>query len=166
MRNSKWLILPALMMVLSFLPARAAGGSGTVTVGDFALQLWRAMGRPAADQSTAVLGLSKAGVNLGTDVHASLTAGRAVSILRDLGLKVAVSQAPGNKVSPARATQIARAFALLQGTAFGPRHHDRPDDCHMSPANPEDCQGDDNDDQGDDDDHDGDHDGDHDNGDD
>jgi hypothetical protein len=166
MKHGKWVILSALMVVLSIPPALASSQTGTPTVGEFALQIWRAMGRQASDQSAAAIGLTRAGVDLGKDVNATLTAGRAAGILRDLGLKVAIPQAQANTVSAARATQIARAFALLRGTAFGPRQHDRPDDCHMSPADPEDCQGDDDDDQGDDDDHDGDHDGDHDNGDD
>jgi hypothetical protein len=158
MKHGKWVILSALMVVLSIPPALASSQTGTPTVGEFALQIWRAMGRQASDQTAATIGLTRAGVDLGKDVNASLTAGRAAGILRDLGLKVTVPQAPGNRVTAARASQIARAFALLHGTAFGPRNHDQPDDCHMSPANPEDCQGDDNDDQGDDDDHDGDHD--------
>jgi hypothetical protein len=161
MKHPRWLALPALMMVLAVLPASAASQNGAPTVGEFALQIWRAMGRQASDQTAAATGLAKAGVDLG-NLNTSLTAGRAASILRDLGVKVAVLRAPANSISAGRATQLARAIALLHGKAFGPRHRDRPDDCHMSPADPEDCQGDDDDDQGDDDDHDGDHDDDHD----
>src|SRR6185295_5570346 len=156
MKNSRWLVLPALMLILSVLPARAASQNGTATVGDFALQIWRAMGRQATDQAAAALGISRAGVDLGRDVNASLTAGRAASMLRDLGLKVADPQAPGNRISAARASQIAQAFALFHG-ALRPRDRGRPDDCHMSPSDPEDCDGDHD---GDDDDDDGDHAGD------
>lgn len=173
MTRQRWLWLPAAAMVLAACAAWGAPEGRPPTVGGFALKVWRAMGRPAADQAAAVTALRKAGVDLGKDVGADLTVGRAARILRDLGFQVTDPREPADEVSPARANQIVKVVARPNGKPS--RHSGRKgrDDCPVSPSDPDDCPGDDDDDDDededdddrdddDDDDHHGDDDDDHD----
>jgi hypothetical protein len=159
MKRSTWSVMAASVMALSVFAAWGAPDAGLATIGDFALKISRAMGQQPADQAAAVAALRKAGVDLGKDLGAGLTAGRAASILRDLGLRVTAPQEPAAAISVAKADQIVKAFALTRGQRFN--SHDRSRrDCPASPSSPDDC--DDDHDDGDHDDHDGDHRGDHD----
>ena len=142
MKRSKWLLSSAAAMALSVLAVWAAPGVA-MTVGDFALKVARAMGQRPADQAAAVSALKKAGVDLGADSSASLTMGRAARILRGFGLKVTEPQEPAVQVSFGIADQIVKAVKLSRGKGSNlvARTSDR--DCHVSPSDPEDCQGDD-----------------------
>ncbi len=144
MKRSKWLLSSAAAMALSVLAVWAAPGV-VMTVGDFALKVARAMGQRPADQAAAVSALKKAGVDLGADSSASLTMGRAARILRGFGLKVTEPQEPTVQVSFGIADQIVKAVKLSRGKGSNlvARTSDR--DCHVSPSDPEDCQGDDDD---------------------
>ena len=144
MKRSKWLLSSATAMALSVLAVWAAPGV-VMTVGDFALKVARAMGQRPADQAAAVSALKKAGVDLGADSSASLTMGRAARILRGFGLKVTEPQEPAVQVSFGIADQIVKAVKLSRGKGSNlvARTSDR--DCHVSPSDPEDCQGDDDD---------------------
>jgi len=144
MKRSKWLLSSAAAMALSVLAVWAAPGV-VMTVGDFALKVARAMGQRPADQAAAVSALKKAGVDLGADSSASLTMGRAARILRGFGLKVTEPQEPAVQVSFGIADQIVKAVKLSRGKGSNliARTSDR--DCHVSPSDPEDCQGDDDD---------------------
>jgi len=144
MKISKWLLSSAAAMALSVLAVWAAPGV-VMTVGDFALKVARAMGQRPADQAAAVSALKKAGVDLGADSSASLTMGRAARILRGFGLKVTEPQEPAVQVSFGIADQIVKAVKLSRGKGSNlvARTSDR--DCHVSPSDPEDCQGDDDD---------------------
>ena len=150
MRGSKWLLSSAAAMALSVLAVWAAAG-GATTVGDFALEVARAMGQRPADQAAAVSALRKAGVDLGADLSASLTMGRAATILRGIGLQVAVPREPSAQVSGSIADQIVKAVMLSRGKVSHVSARSSERDCHVSASDPEDCQ------DGDDD---GDHDGD------
>jgi hypothetical protein len=169
MKRSTWSLMAASFMVLSVFAAWGAPDAGLATVGDFALKISRAMGQQPADQAAAVAALRKAGVDLGKDLGAGLTAGRAASILRDLGLRVTAPQEPAAAISVAKADQIVRAFALTRGQNINSRDRSLRD-CPPSPSSPDDCDDDDDHDDGDHDgdhhghdgDHRGDHDGDHD----
>ena len=144
MKRSKWLLSSAAAMALSVLAVWAVPGV-VMTVGDFALKVARAMGQRPADQAAAVSALKKAGVDLGADSSASLTMGRAARILRGFGLKVTEPQEPAVQVSFGFADQIVKAVKLSRGKGSNlvARTSDR--DCHVSPSDPEDCQGDDDD---------------------
>ena len=140
-------------MALSVFAAWGAPDEGRAKVGDFALKVSRAMGQEPADQAAAVAALKKAGVDLGKDLGAGLTAGRAASILRDLGLRVTTPQEPAAGISVAKADQIVKVIALTRGQNLNSHVRSRRD-CHASPSSPDDCD-DDDDDDGDHDDHDG-----------
>lgn len=146
MKRSTWSAMAASVMALSVFAAWGAPDAGLATVGDFALKVSRAMGQQPADQAAAVAALRKAGVDLGKDLGAGLTAGRAASILRDLGVRVTDPQQPAAAISIAKADQIVKAFALTRGQSINSHHRSRRD-CPASPSNPDDC--DDDDDHGD-----------------
>src|SRR2546423_2527496 len=111
MRRSKWLLSSAATLALSSLAVWAAPG-GAITVGDFALKIARAMGQRPIDQGTAGSALRRAGVDLGVDMTASLTMGRAARILRGLGMQVTEPREAFAQVSGSLADQIVKAVTL------------------------------------------------------
>ncbi len=93
--------------------AFAAPGSvqkSTITVGDFAVRVTKAIGRPAATPSAAVDSLKSLGVKIG-DANASLTEGLASKILADLGVRVTTSN-PNSVVTQGKADQLAVVAGL------------------------------------------------------
>ena len=86
--------------------AASSGTRGPITVGQFAVKVSRAMGNASADQRAAVSSLKKLGVNLGSDLGATLTEGQAARIMSDLGLRV-VTAHPDSAMSSAKADQLA-----------------------------------------------------------
>jgi hypothetical protein len=86
--------------------AASSGTQRPVTIGQFAVKVSRAMGNASANQSVAVSSLKKLGVNLGTDLNASLTEGQAARIMSDLGLRVTTAH-PDSAMTSGKADQLA-----------------------------------------------------------
>lgn len=86
-----------------------------VTVGDFAVKLTKALGKPATDQKTAVETLKSLGVQVGGDLSAGLTEGVAARILGDLGLRTAITRSDG-PVSDKKADQLASLAGVGAGS--------------------------------------------------
>jgi len=86
----------------------AAGGvqKPAVTVGDFAVKLTKALGKPATDQGAALETLKSLGVQVGNDPGAGLTEGVAARMLADLGLRMATNRGD-SPVSVKKADQLA-----------------------------------------------------------
>jgi len=87
----------------------------TITVGEFAVKVTRAIGQPVSDQVAAVKSLKTRGVEIG-EANASLTEGMAAKILADLGLRTSTTN-PDSAVTPGKADQLATMVGLASGAA-------------------------------------------------
>jgi hypothetical protein len=106
------LTVSAALTVAVFAASSSVQKSRTVTVGEFAMKVSRALGNDSADQQSAVRSLKMSGVNLDAgDLSARLTEGRAAQILADLGMKVSTSN-PGGTVSAEKADRMATVAGL------------------------------------------------------
>ena len=108
----KFLVVVAVSAALTVAAFAASSNSqkSTITVGDFAVKVTRAIGQPATDKSAAVQSLRNLGVTIG-DMNAGLTEGMAAKILADLGLHVSTSS-PGSGVTTGKADQLATMIGL------------------------------------------------------
>jgi hypothetical protein len=86
----------------------------TITVGEFAVKVTRAIGQPVSDRSEAVQSLKTRGVAIG-EANAKLTEGMAAKILADLGVRVSTTN-PDSAVTLGKADQLA-AIARLASSA-------------------------------------------------
>jgi len=87
-----------------------------VTVGDFAVKLAKALGKPATDPRAAAETLKSLGVQVGSDLGAGLTEGAAARMLGELGLRATTNQAD-SPVTAKKADQLASLAGLGNGGA-------------------------------------------------
>jgi len=99
----------------------------TVTVGDFAVRVTKAIGQPVSTPSAAVQSLKSLGVKI-NDANARLTEGTAAQILADLGLRVSTAN-PGSAVSSGRADQLAAVAGLASSASSISPATDLPTQC-------------------------------------
>ncbi|HEU4402644.1 MAG TPA: hypothetical protein VFT43_11115 [Candidatus Polarisedimenticolia bacterium] len=100
-----------------FAASTSAPKTTSVTVGDFAVKVAKAMGYSPADQQAAVKSLKTSGVNLDAgEIGSRLTEGKAAQILGDLGIKVRTSDA-ASPLSPAKSDQLVTAVSLSSASA-------------------------------------------------
>lgn len=98
------------LFTLSAVPASAV--RPTVTVGDFAVKLTRALGYDIGDEGAAADTLRQAGVHVDPDLSTPLTESRAGDMLREMGVPSSSSGDPSAIMSPAGADRAAGAAAL------------------------------------------------------
>ena len=118
MKRKSYLVLAACAALT--VTAFAASGNvqkSKVTVGEFAVKVTKALGKPDAtyDQSAAVESLKSLGVNVG-DASASLTEGVAAKMLADLGVRVS-TKSPASAVTSGKADQLIAAVGLAGSAA-------------------------------------------------
>jgi hypothetical protein len=100
---------------------KSATSKMSVTVGEFATQVARALGQEVAGQKEAVESLRGMGVNLGADLGAPLNEAAVARMAADLGIVMAPPADPEGTVSAAKSGQIAAAFgaAHLESKPIG-----------------------------------------------
>jgi hypothetical protein len=92
---------------------KAASSKTTVTVGEFATQVARALGQEVAGQKEAVESLRGMGVNFGADLTAPLNESMVARMAADLGIAMAPPTNPEGTVNSAKSGQIAAAFGAV-----------------------------------------------------
>lgn len=105
MRKSYLVLAACTALTVTVFAASGSVQKSKVTVGEFAVKVTKALGKPAADERAAVDSLKSLGVSVG-DVSASLTEGAAAKMLADLGVQVSTKN-PGNAVTSGKADQLA-----------------------------------------------------------
>jgi len=100
----------------------------TAKVGEFAMEVSRALGHQPADEKAAAGVLRSAGVDLGVDLSADLTEGKAATILRDLGVAVTTAN-PGQAMSADKAHQLVLSAGLTETAAATLAAVDLPGQC-------------------------------------
>jgi hypothetical protein len=125
----KSLVVVAVSAALAVVAFAASGNApkSTITVGDFAVKVTRAIGQPVTERSAAVQSLKTLGVEIG-DADASLTEGMAAKILADLGVRVSTSS-PSSAVTPGKADQLATIVGLSSSAAGVTPADGLPTDC-------------------------------------
>ena len=116
MRKSLVVVAVSAALAVAAFAAPSNSQRSTITVGDFAVKVTRAIGQPVTDRSAAVQSLRTRGVEIG-EANASLTEGMAAKILADLGLRVSTSS-PASAVTPGKADQLATMVGLA--SSVGP----------------------------------------------
>ena len=114
-RKSLVVVAVSVALTVAALAASTKSQKSTVTVGEFAMKVTRAIGQPVSDRSAAVQSLKSRGVEIG-EVNASLTEGMAAKILADLGLRVSTTS-PDSAVTVGKADQLATMVGLASGAA-------------------------------------------------
>ncbi len=89
---------------------KSASSKATITVGEFATQVARALGQEVAGQKEAVESLRGMGVNFDADLAAPLNEAAVARMAADLGIAMAPPADPAGTVSAAKSGQIAAAF--------------------------------------------------------
>jgi len=117
-KRSVFVLWIGAVLSASVLAATSGVQKPAVTVGDFAVKLSKALGKPATDQRAAVEALKAVGVQVGNDLGAGLTEGVAARILGELGLRTTASR-PDSPVSAKKADQFAALVGLSAGAAPG-----------------------------------------------
>jgi hypothetical protein len=110
--------------------AFAASGNvqkSKVTIGEFAVKVTKALGKPAVDQRAAVESLKSLGVNVG-DASASLTEGVAARMLADLGVRVSTKN-PDSAVTSGKADQLVAVVGMADSAASVLPEADIPGEC-------------------------------------
>lgn len=116
MKSSRWLVTGASLALVAF-AVTAAPAQRDLTVGDFAVKLTRALGYSDMTPDQAGASLRQAGVHLDADLSAPLTEGRAIDIVRELGVPVQPSASPDAPLSSSLAESAATAVALSASAA-------------------------------------------------
>jgi hypothetical protein len=120
------LAVSAALTVVAFAAAGSAQKS-TVTVGDFAVKVTKAIGQPVSSPSAAVESLKSLGVKI-DDVNARLTEGSAARILADLGMRVSTAN-PNSALTSAKADQLAAVVGLASSASSISPDTDLPTQC-------------------------------------
>src|SRR6266850_2163238 len=115
MRKSLVVVAVSAALTVAAFAASSSSRKSTVTVGDFAVKVTRAIGQPVSDRSAAVQSLRTRGVEIG-EVNANLTEGMAAKILTDLGLRVTTTT-PDSAVTAGKADQLATMVGLASSPA-------------------------------------------------
>ena len=117
-KRSALVVLIGAVLSASALAATSGVQKPAVTVGDFAVKLTKALGKPATDQRAAAETLKSLGVKVGNDLGAGLTEGMAARILGELGLRTTASRSD-SPVSVKKADQFAALAGLSAGASSG-----------------------------------------------
>ena len=117
-KKSALVVLIGAVLSASALAATSGVQKPAVTVGDFAVKLTKALGKPATDQRAAAEALKSLGVKVGNDLGAGLTEGVAARILGELGLRTTASRSD-SPVSVKKADQFAALAGLSAGASSG-----------------------------------------------
>ena len=115
MRKSLVVVAVSTALTVAAFAASSSSRKSTITVGDFAVKVTRAIGQPVSDRSAAVQSLRTRGVEIG-EANASLTEGMAAKILADLGLRVTTAS-PDSAVTTGKAEQLATMVGLASSVA-------------------------------------------------
>jgi hypothetical protein len=111
-RKSLLVLTVSAALAVAAFAATSNSQKSTVTVGDFAVRVTKAMGAPVASPTAAVKSLRAIGVKTGIDdPNAGLTEGTAARILADLGLRVTTTN-PQGSVTSGKADQLAAVVGL------------------------------------------------------
>ncbi len=127
MRKS-WLVTAVATALAVAAFAASSGVQRSITVGEFAVKISKAMGNTSADQKAAVSTLKKLGVSVGTDLSASLTEGQAARILGDLGLTVTAAH-PDSALTAGKAEQLAGMARSVSLATVAPQDVALPTSC-------------------------------------
>src|SRR6266850_1288293 len=103
MRKSLVVVAVSAALTVGAFAASSNAQKSTITVGEFAVKVTRAIGQPVTDRSAAVQSLKTRGVEIG-EAKASLTEGMAAKILADLGVRVS-TKSPDGALTPGKADQ-------------------------------------------------------------
>lgn len=114
MRKSYLVLAACTALTVTAFAASGSVQKSKVTVGEFAVKVTKALGKPAADERAAVDSLKSLGVNVG-DLNASLTEGLAARMLADLGVRVS-TKSPDNAVTTGKADQLVAVVGLAGST--------------------------------------------------
>ena|SRR5437867_3315698 len=129
MRKSLVVVAVSAALTVAAFAASSNSQKSTITVGDFAVKVTRAIGQPVTDKSAAVQSLRNLGVTIG-EANAGLTEGVAAKILADLGLHVSTSS-PSSAVTAGKADQLATMIGLASA-AVAPADFELPKQCLSS----------------------------------
>ncbi len=127
MRKSLLVLAVSAALTVAGFAAASNAQKSTVTVGDFAVKVTKAIGQPVTTPSAAVQSLKSLGVKI-DDVNASLTEGTAARILADLGLRVS-STNPNSAVTAGKADQLAAVAGLASSASSISPDTDLPTQC-------------------------------------
>lgn len=127
MRKSYLVLAACAALTVTAFAASGNVKKSKVTVGDFAVKVSKALGKPAADERVAVDSLRSLGVQVG-DVSASLTEGVAARMLADLGVQVS-TKTPDSAVTSGKADQLVAVVGLAGSTISVLPASDLPGDC-------------------------------------
>lgn len=114
MRKSYLVLAACAALTVTAFAASGNVQKSKVTVGEFAVKVTKALGKPAADQGAAVESLKSLGVNVG-DASASLTEGLAARMLADLGVRVS-TKSPDSAVTSGKADQLVAVVGMAGST--------------------------------------------------
>ena len=117
MRKSYLVLAACTALTVTAFAASGNVQKSKVTVGQFAVKVTKALGKPAVDERAAVDSLKDMGVSVG-DANASLTEGVAARMLADLGVQVS-TKSPDSAVTSGKADQLI-AVVGLAGSAISP----------------------------------------------
>ncbi len=115
-RKSALGLLVGAALTATLFAATTGAPKPAITVGDFAVKVTKALGKPATDQRSAVNSLKSLGVQVGTNLGAALTEGTAARILTDLGIRTTTTR-PDSPVSTGRADQLASVAGMNASAA-------------------------------------------------
>jgi hypothetical protein len=110
MRKSLLVLTVSAVVTVAAFAAASNAQKSTVTVGDFAVKVTKAIGQPVSTPKAAVESLKSLGVRI-DDANAKLTEATAAKILADLGLKVSTENPTGD-VTSGKADQLAAVVGL------------------------------------------------------
>jgi hypothetical protein len=127
MRKSYLVLAACAALTVTAFAASGNVQKSKVTVGEFAVKVSKALGKPAADQRAAVESLKSLGVTVG-DTSASLTEGVAARMLADLGVRVS-TKSPDNAVTSGKADQLVAVVGMADGAASILPEADIPGEC-------------------------------------
>jgi len=127
MRKSLLVLTVSAALTVAAFAAASSAQKSTVTVGDFAVKVTRAIGQPVSSPGAAVDSLKSLGVKI-DDANARLTEGTAARILADLGLRVSTAN-PGSAVTAGKADQLAAVVGLASSASSISPDTDLPTQC-------------------------------------
>jgi len=127
MRKSLLVLTVSAVVTVAAFAAASNAQKSTVTVGDFAVKVTKAIGQPVSTPSAAIESLKSLGVKI-DDANAKLTEGTAARILADLGLRVSTAN-PGGAVSSGKADQLAAIAGLASSASSISPDTDLPTQC-------------------------------------
>lgn len=127
MRKPLMVVAVSAALTVAAFAASSSALKSTVTVGDFAVKVTKAMGAPVATTSGAVQSLRSYGVRIG-DANARLTEGEAARILADLGVRAQTTN-PTSAITSAKADQLAAIAGLASSASTISPDTDLPTQC-------------------------------------